>query len=149
MITTKETAGVSVVVTYQQGASQSILLIKRAKPPYEACWSLPGGRVEEGESLYEAAKREVQEETGLHVTPTGPWHELKLPYGPIAMRLSVFHAHLDGLSGSPIEAIAASDAAACEWLAWPIVSDVKPIKTTPNLWDVIKTVMQNVRHENV
>lgn len=149
MTAIKEMVGVSVVVTRHQGTSQSILLIKRAKPPYEACWSLPGGRVEEGESLHEAAKREVQEETGLHVTPTGPWHELKLPYGPIAMRLNVFHAHLDGPSDSPIEATAASDAAACEWLAWPIVTDVKPKETTPNLWDVIKTVMQNVHHENV
>lgn len=45
-----------------------LLLIKRANPPQQGRWSLPGGRVEEGESLEAAAVREVSEETGLSVT---------------------------------------------------------------------------------
>jgi ADP-ribose pyrophosphatase YjhB (NUDIX family) len=45
----------------------NVLLIRRGKQPYKDHWSLPGGGVERGERLREAAKREVLEETGLDV----------------------------------------------------------------------------------
>lgn len=45
----------------------SILLVRRSKPPSEGLWSVPGGRVELGEPLAEAVRREVLEETGLEV----------------------------------------------------------------------------------
>ena len=44
-----------------------VLLIKRGKPPLLNTWSLPGGRQELGETVAEAARREVFEETGLDV----------------------------------------------------------------------------------
>ncbi len=44
-----------------------VLLIKRGKPPREGQWSIPGGRVEWGESLTDAAVREVREETGVEI----------------------------------------------------------------------------------
>jgi mutator protein MutT len=46
---------------------QSVLLVKRAHPPLQGEWSLPGGAVEVGETLHEAVVREVREETGLEV----------------------------------------------------------------------------------
>lgn len=42
-----------------------VLLVLRANEPYAGHWSLPGGRVEFGEPLREAARRECREETGL------------------------------------------------------------------------------------
>jgi 8-oxo-dGTP diphosphatase len=45
------------------------LLIKRGHEPGAGLWSLPGGRVEAGESDAEALVREMREETGLTVTP--------------------------------------------------------------------------------
>lgn len=45
----------------------SILLIKRGKEPGKGNWSIPGGLVELGETVTEAVKREVKEETGLEV----------------------------------------------------------------------------------
>jgi 8-oxo-dGTP diphosphatase len=42
-----------------------VLLIKRLRPPYEACWAIPGGFVDENELLADAAIRELKEETGL------------------------------------------------------------------------------------
>jgi len=47
--------------------SGRLLLIRRAHPPEAGRWSLPGGRVEPGETVSEAAAREVAEETGLDV----------------------------------------------------------------------------------
>lgn len=41
-----------------------VLLIRRGKPPYEGQWSLPGGKIEYGETAAEAALRELAEETG-------------------------------------------------------------------------------------
>lgn len=45
-----------------------LLLVKRANPPAQGLWSIPGGRVEPGESAEIAVAREVLEETGLTVT---------------------------------------------------------------------------------
>ena len=46
-----------------------ILLVQRGRPPSAGSWSIPGGRVEEGETLAAALRREVAEETGLDVEP--------------------------------------------------------------------------------
>ncbi len=47
---------------------RSLLLVKRGHPPGEDRWSVPGGRVEAGETLENAVAREVREETGLEVS---------------------------------------------------------------------------------
>jgi 8-oxo-dGTP diphosphatase len=44
-----------------------VLLVRRARAPLAAFWSFPGGVVELGERLHEAAAREVREETGLEI----------------------------------------------------------------------------------
>ncbi len=49
----------------------SILLVKRANPPGRGLWSIPGGVVRLGESLLDAARRELLEETGIDAEPLG------------------------------------------------------------------------------
>ncbi len=49
-------------------AGGRLLLIRRANPPAQGQWSLPGGRVEPGETWEEAVVREFLEETGLRAT---------------------------------------------------------------------------------
>ncbi|HET6503795.1 MAG TPA: NUDIX domain-containing protein [Amycolatopsis sp.] len=46
-----------------------LLLIRRGHDPGRGRWSLPGGRVESGETDHEAVVRELREETGLDVLP--------------------------------------------------------------------------------
>jgi len=55
-----------------------ILLVRRAHSPAKGFYSLPGGRVEFGESLHDALQREVDEETGLRIKIAGlaGWREV-------------------------------------------------------------------------
>jgi len=55
--------GVGVVVV-DEGR---VLLVRRGNPPAKGIWSVPGGAVELGETVRQAAQREVREETGLDV----------------------------------------------------------------------------------
>jgi len=54
-----------------------LVLIKRKNPPYE--WALPGGYVDYGESLEQAALREAREETGLQVQLRYQFHTYSDP----------------------------------------------------------------------
>jgi len=63
-------AGVGAVIV-RGGEPPAVLLIRRGQEPLKGQWSLPGGAVELGETLEEAVRREVLEETGLAVEPAG------------------------------------------------------------------------------
>lgn len=49
----------------------TVLLVRRGKPPLSGEWSVPGGAVEIGETLQEATRREIHEETGIEIS-VGP-----------------------------------------------------------------------------
>ena len=57
---------------------ERILLVRRARAPAKGFYSLPGGRVEFGETLHAALHREVDEETGLKIDIIGlaGWREV-------------------------------------------------------------------------
>jgi 8-oxo-dGTP diphosphatase len=48
-------------------ANERALLIRRANPPLQGQWSIPGGTLEVGETLAEGVRRELAEETGIDV----------------------------------------------------------------------------------
>jgi 8-oxo-dGTP diphosphatase len=63
--TTKVTADAVII---REG---KLLLVRRGIEPFKGFWALPGGHLEEGESVEEAVVREAHEETGLQVEPLG------------------------------------------------------------------------------
>jgi len=58
----------AIVFGYSKNDGVSVLLIKRKYAPYKDSWAIPGGFVLEHESLEEAVKRELLEETGIKVS---------------------------------------------------------------------------------
>ncbi len=59
---------VDVAIFSNDGKGPHIVLIQRKNPPFEGQWALPGGFVDIEEGLKEAARRELEEETGLRVS---------------------------------------------------------------------------------
>ncbi|MCI5112711.1 MAG: NUDIX hydrolase [Marivita sp.] len=57
-------AAIAVVVRDTQ-----VLLVRRANPPDAGLWGFPGGRIDPGEPLFDAAIRELAEETGVSADP--------------------------------------------------------------------------------
>ena len=93
------------------------LIIRRAHEPRKGEWSLPGGHLDLGESLIDAVRREVKEETGLDVHP-GPIVETfdrvhRDPDGRIRFHFVIVDFVCEAPSG---EAVAGSDAEAVAWV---------------------------------
>jgi 8-oxo-dGTP diphosphatase len=68
---TQRSSGIPCVGGVVHDERHRLLLVRRANDPGRGLWSLPGGRVEPGETDQQALVREMQEETGLLVEP-GP-----------------------------------------------------------------------------
>ncbi len=83
---------VDIIIKYKEG----IVLIRRKNPPYG--WALPGGFVDYGETLEDAAEREAKEETGLRVRLLRQFHSYSDPRrDPRQHTIStVFLAEADG-----------------------------------------------------
>jgi 8-oxo-dGTP diphosphatase len=107
--------------------SGRILVVRRARPPSEGLWSIPGGRVEPGETLVEAVRREVREETGLDVDVQGILGHVDIPHGELVYEVADFAARV---SGNVPPLVAGDDAAEARWVTAAELSD---LPTTPQL----------------
>ena len=65
-------------------AAGRLLLIRRGRDPSRGLWSLPGGRIETGETAEQAVEREVLEETGLRVHAGPTVGRVLIPAGEVA-----------------------------------------------------------------
>lgn len=87
----------------------AVLLVKRGREPSKGQFAFPGGRVEPGESLEQAARRELMEETGLVAGPLTLAKTLDIDAPPVVFRLNVFVAPY--LGGDPVAGDDAEEAA--------------------------------------
>jgi 8-oxo-dGTP diphosphatase len=63
--------GIVLVASVSIIRANKVLIIKENKPSVRNKWNFPGGRIEPGEDILDAARREVKEETGYDVKLTG------------------------------------------------------------------------------
>lgn len=93
-----------------------ILLIKRANEPYKDLWALPGGFVDMNETLIDAAKRELFEETGIAETDLKQFYTYgDLNRDPRGRTVSVvYYAFVNQYNTN---AVAGDDAAETNWFS--------------------------------
>src|SRR3954453_20131468 len=87
-----------------------LLLIRRGHDPHRGSWSLPGGRVESGESVAEAVEREVLEETGLVVRAGATVGRVLIPAGAVTYDVVDLACALDPADQRPVAGDDADDA---------------------------------------
>jgi ADP-ribose pyrophosphatase YjhB (NUDIX family) len=106
--------GVGVVVF----RDDEVLLVKRGKEPRRDGWSIPGGAQETGETVAEAARREIHEETGLTIEVTGLLDVIdaisKDEQGRVRMHYTLVDVAAEWVAG---EAIAGDDVAEVKWVS--------------------------------
>lgn len=120
--------------------SGRLLLVLRANAPAAGTWSLPGGRVEQGESDAAALVREVREETGYEITVGDLVGVVEWAgSGQVVYEIRDYACVVtDGADGAPV---AGDDAAAVRW--WS-PEDVRALPTSPLLvetlehWDLLE-----------
>ncbi len=89
---------------------ERVLLVRRGRPPGAGEWTLPGGRVEDGESPAAAAVRELREETAIEGRVVAPLGVVKIEREGVHYSI---HEFLVEPSGGP--ARASDDAADVRW----------------------------------
>jgi len=95
-----------------------VLLVLRGKPPAEKQWSIPGGSVELGETLQEAAEREIAEEAGIIIQAKKPIYTFDVierdENGDIRFHYVIVDLAADYVSG---ELSAGDDAVDVSWVS--------------------------------
>ncbi|MBV9247980.1 MAG: NUDIX hydrolase [Acetobacteraceae bacterium] len=133
--------GIGVIVFKQD----QVLLVRRGKPPNAGSWTLPGGAQEVGESVEEAARRELLEETGLIV---GQLHFAahvdnirRDKDGRVQFHYTILDFATWWLAGEPI---AASDVTEAAWVS---LDRLKEFKLWSEAYRVIEVARRLVESE--
>ncbi len=128
-----------VIFAYAVGKALKVLLIQRQHDPYEGRWALPGGFVEEEETLEEAALRELKEETGVE----NVFVEQLFTFGqpgrdPRGRVITIAYYALVNLEAHPVEA--SSDARQARWFQ---VDALPPLAFDHNI--ILETALNRLR----
>ncbi|WP_246119626.1 NUDIX hydrolase [Aeromicrobium flavum] len=117
------------VITDDRGR---LLLVLRGREPGRGLWSVPGGKVEPGESLEDATVREVLEETGLAITVGRELWTVRVPTGD--GREYEIHDFAATVVGGVLQA--GDDASEAAWFA---PEDLDGLPLVDSLLDLLRT----------
>ncbi len=133
-MTERPTPGVGVVIV-EDGR---ILLVRRGRGVYEGRWAVPGGKVAYGERMRDAARREVEEETGLEVE-VGEVVWVGETIGP--GKPPAWHYVLVDFAGRVTggEPEAADDAAEVRWV---LLDEALDLPLTPTMDSLIRDLLR-------
>jgi 8-oxo-dGTP diphosphatase len=112
--------------------SGRLLLIQRGHDPHRGMWSLPGGRIEPGESAEQALVREVREETGLDVVPGQQIGRVTIPSDGVVFDVVDFACALT----RPDQALSPGDDADAAAFVDPVTLD--GLTCTPHLVETLR-----------
>jgi mutator protein MutT len=109
--------------------NEKLLMVRRATEPAKGLWTIPGGRVEHGEYLADALRREVREETGLDVQPgelAGIFEVVGDPHFVILDFLARPAGSVDAAPGDDAEEV-----------RWVPLDEVKDLECTPRFVELL------------
>ena len=105
--------------------NEAVLLVMRGQPPCAGEWAIPGGKVRPGETLQQAAEREIREETGIRIRAGEPVFSFDLierdPDGRLRWHYVIVDLQAEYLDG---EIRAGDDARQAGWFEREALSDI-------------------------
>ena len=113
---------------------ECILLVRRGQPPAEDLWAIPGGSVEIGETLQEAAEREILEETGIQIRASKPIYTFEVidrdAAGKVRFHYVIVDLVADYVMGEPSPG---DDAIEARWVSAGEINDLEVSSATLKL----------------
>ena len=123
-----------------------VLVTQRARGPALGIWSMPGGVVEAGETLTEALKREILEETQLTIEPVAlAGHRevvVRDVVGKVSRHFVIMCFASRWIAGEPRLNEELSDA------RWLMPSELKGLKTTEGLAEIIASAFERIEMQS-
>jgi 8-oxo-dGTP diphosphatase len=121
----------------------TVLVVRRARAPANGVWSLPGGVVEAGETLIEAVKREITEETALTIEPvalTGYREVVTLDAdNRVERHFVILPFAARWIAGEP-----KLNEELSEW-RWVDPGEVASLPTTPGLAEIVASAVERLK----
>ena len=113
-----------------------VLLVKRKHAPGQGLWAIPGGSVELGETLQDAAEREIKEETGLTIRARSPVHTFDVIERDDAGRIQ-FHYVIVDLMADYERGELNPDDDACD-ARWVLPEELAVLQVSQSTRDLLK-----------
>ena len=116
-----------------------VLIVRRARAPAAGLHTLPGGAVEAGETLFEAVRREIREETALAIEPVGlaGYREAigRDAAGRVARHFVILPIAARWLAGEPVLNEELADA------QWRDPAEIARLETTAGLGEIVEAAL--------